>query len=599
MTIFDALAMLGGLALFLYGMHIMGEGLSRASGGRLEALLERLTSNRIKAVLVGCGVTAIIQSSSATTVMVVGFVNSGIMKLSQAVGIIMGANIGTTATSWLLSLASIEGTNFFIQLLKPSNFAPILAVIGVIFIMFSKSDKKKDAALILVGFAILMTGMENVSEAVEPLKDVPEFTNILTMFSNPFLGLLAGALLTAIIQSSSASVGILQALCSTGAIGFSTALPIIMGQNIGTCVTAMISSVGGSKNARRTALVHLYFNLIGTVIFMIVFYALNAVFRFPFMEGAIDAKGIATIHTTFNVFATVVLLPFGKFLEKLAYLSVPEDKNSEVQSEIDKNLGMLDVRFLDTPGYAISMAKNVTVKMAETMHESIKLAMGLVKEYNDEIGRTVVALEEDVDRYEDELDSYLLKISSRDLSEKESHDVTVLQHCINDFERIADHAINIKESSEEKHSRGMEFSDKAARELEIFSSAIYEILDLTMDMFVTEDIKKARHVEPLEEVIDDLSVEMKARHISRLRKGKCTIELGFILQDITTSYERVADHCSNIAIYMMQEDYVDIDTHEFMENIKNSGDIDFEGQKMYYRNKYMLPETNVNKEAVK
>ncbi|MBR3762272.1 MAG: Na/Pi cotransporter family protein [Lachnospiraceae bacterium] len=595
MTIFDALSMVGGLALFLYGMHIMGEGLSKASGGRLESLLEKLTSNRIKAVLVGAGVTALIQSSSATTVMVVGFVNSGIMKLGQAVGIIMGANIGTTATSWLLSLASIEGSSFFIQLLKPANFSPILAVIGVIFIMFTKSEKKKDVALILLGFAILMTGMGNMSAAVAPLKDVPEFTNMLVMFSNPILGLLAGAVLTAIIQSSSASVGILQALCATGAIGFSTALPIIMGQNIGTCVTAMISSVGGSKNARRTALVHLYFNLIGTIIFMIGFYALNAVLRFEFMNESIDAAGIATVHSVFNVVATVILLPFASVLEKLAYKSIPEDKVNKELSELDKNLGMLDPRFLDKPGYAISMAKAVTVKMAEAVHESIKLALKLVKEYNEEDGARVLALEEEVDRYEDELGSYLLKISSRDLSEKESHQVTVMLHCINDFERIADHAINIKESAEEKYLKGMEFSEKASKELKVFSGAIKEILNITVEMFINDDIKQAGHVEPLEEVIDDLSVEMKSRHIARLRKGKCTVELGFILQDLTTSFERVADHCSNIAIYVMQEDSEDIDAHEFIGNIKKSGNIDFEGQKMYYREKFVLPSTNILK----
>ncbi len=597
MSIFDVLSMVGGLALFLYGMHIMGEGLSKASGGRLESLLEKLTNNRIKAVLVGAGVTAVIQSSSATTVMVVGFVNSGIMKLGQAVGIIMGANIGTTVTSWLLSLSSIQGGSFILQLLKPANFSPVLAVIGVFFIMFSKNTKKKDVALILVGFAILMTGMDTMSAAVEPLKDVPEFTNILTMFSNPALGMLVGALLTAVIQSSSASVGILQALCVTGAIGFSTAVPIIMGQNIGTCVTAILSSVGGSKNARRTALVHLYFNLIGTIVFMIVFYALNAVLHFPFMEGAIDASGIATIHTTFNVFATIVLLPFSGVLEKLATISVRDDKGDEAQSEVEKTLSTLDPRFLDTPGYAISVAKNVTTKMAEAARESIDLAMQLVSSYDPVVGERVIELENAVDRYEDELNSYLLKVSSRDLSEKETHDVTVLLHSINDFERIADHAINVKESAEEKFGRDMNFSDKAAKELEVFTNAIREILDLTMSLFVTEDAKKARHVEPLEEIIDDLSVEMKARHIARLRKGMCTVELGFILQDITTSYERIADHCSNIAVFVMQEDYVDIDTHELMEHIKNSGDIDFEGQKMYYRNKYLLPEANLVQEA--
>ena len=595
MTIFDALSMVGGLALFLYGMHIMGEGLSKASGGRLESFLEKLTSNRIKAVLVGAGVTALIQSSSATTVMVVGFVNSGIMKLGQAVGIIMGANIGTTATSWLLSLASIEGSSFFVQFLKPANFSPILAVIGVIFIMFCKSEKKKDVALILIGFAILMTGMDTMSAAVAPLKEVPEFTNMLTMFSNPILGMLAGAVLTAIIQSSSASVGILQALCATGAIGFSTALPIIMGQNIGTCVTAMISSVGGSKNARRTALVHLYFNLIGTIIFMIGFYALNGLVHFAFMEKSIDAAGIATIHTIFNVVATIILLPFGSVLEKLAIMSVPDDAVKTERSEFENNIRVLDARFLDTPGYAISMAKSVTIKMAEAVYESMTLAMNLIKEYNEEDGVRVLELEEEVDRYEDLLGAYLLKISSKDLSEKESHQLTVMLHCINDFERIADHANNIKESAEEKFTKGLQFSEKAAMELEIFGSAIREIVDITVSMFKNDDLNMASRVEPLEEIIDDLSVDMKTRHVSRLRKGACTIELGFVLQDLTTNFERVADHCSNIALYVLQENEEHIDAHEFMENIKKSGDIAFERQKMYYRNKYKLPQTSVQK----
>ena len=595
MTIFDALSMVGGLALFLYGMHIMGEGLSKASGGRLEALLEKLTSNRIKAVLVGAGVTALIQSSSATTVMVVGFVNSGIMKLGQAVGIIMGANIGTTATSWLLSLSSIDGSSFFVQLLKPSNFSPILAVIGVIFIMFGKNEKKKDIALILIGFAILMTGMDTMSAAVAPLKNVPEFTNMLTMFSNPILGMLAGAVLTAVIQSSSASVGILQALCATGAIGFSTALPIIMGQNIGTCVTAMISSVGGSKNARRTALVHLYFNLIGTIIFMVGFYAIDAVVQFPFMAKSIDAAGIATIHTVFNVVATCILLPFGSVLEKLAVLSVPDDADSKEASEFENNIRMLDARFLETPGYAISMAKAVTIKMAEAVYESIELALKLLNDYNTEDGNRVLALEDEVDRYEDVLGDYLLKISSKDLSEKESHQLTVMLHCINDFERIADHALNIKESAEEKFTKEMHFSEKAAEELEIFIAAIKEIMDITISMFKNDDLQMASHVEPLEEIIDDISVDMKSRHVARLRQGKCTVELGFVLQDLTTNFERVADHCSNIAIYVLQENEAHIDAHEFMDNIKKSGDASFEREKAYYYNKYMLPQTSSQK----
>lgn len=595
MTIFDALSMLGGLALFLYGMHIMGEGLCKASGGRLEMFLEKLTSNRIKAVLVGAGVTAVIQSSSATTVMVVGFVNSGIMKLSQAVGIIFGANIGTTMTSWLLSLSSIEGSSLLISFLKPSSFSPILAIIGVCFIMFGKSEKKKDIALILVGFAILMTGMDTMSAAVEPLKDVPEFTNILLMFSNPILGVLAGTILTAIIQSSSASVGILQALCATGTVSFASAFPIIMGQNIGTCVTAMISSVGASKNARRTALVHLYFNIIGTVLFLVGFYGANAFLHFAFVDNMIDAAGIATVHTVFNVVSTLLLLPFAGLLEKLAYLSIPEDKADKVQSELDKNLGMLEARFLDTPGYAIAMAKSVTLKMAEAAQKSVELALELVKEYDEEKAAQVVALEGDVDKYEDEIGGYLLKISSKDLSEKESHLVTLMLHSINDFERIADHALNIKESAEEKNARGMEFSEKAAVELTIFASAIQEIMNATVEIFGKENAKVAANVEPLEEVIDELSVEMRARHIARLRKGKCTVELGFILSDLTTSYERIADHCSNLAIYVLQEENGDFETHEFMDYIKKADDIDFESKKLYYRNKFILPVSNSTK----
>lgn len=593
MTIFDALSMVGGLALFLYGMHIMGEGLSKASGGRLEMLLEKLTSNRIKAVLVGAGVTALIQSSSATTVMVVGFVNSGIMKLGQAVGIIMGANIGTTATSWLLSLSSVEGSSFFVQFLKPANFSPILAVIGVIFIMFSKSEKKKDVALILLGFAILMTGMENMSAAVEPLKDVPEFTNMLTMFSNPLLGMLAGAVLTAIIQSSSASVGILQALCVTGAIGFSTALPIIMGQNIGTCVTAILSSIGGSKNAKRTALVHLYFNLIGTIIFMICFYAVHAVVHFPFMEQSIDAAGIATIHTAFNVFATCILLPFGNVLEKLAIMSVPDGAVKTERTDFENNVRMLDTRFLDTPGYAISMAKAVLVKMAETVYESIDMAMGLIQDYDADRGNRVLELEDEVDRYEDLLGAYLLKISSRDLSEKESHQVTVMLHCINDLERIADHAINMKESAQEKADKGLAFSEKATVELDIFTAAVREIMRVTLEMFEKDSLKLASHVEPLEEIIDDMSIDMRARHITRLRKGTCTAEMGFVLQDLTTSFERVADHCSNLAIYMLQEDMPELDVHEFIDKFKVSGNNEFEETKQAYRKRFKLPESRV------
>ncbi|MFI3237160.1 MAG: Na/Pi cotransporter family protein [Lachnospiraceae bacterium] len=590
MTIFDVLSMVGGLALFLYGMHVMGEGLAKASGGRLEMLLEKLTNNRFKAVLVGAGVTALIQSSSATTVMVVGFVNSGIMKLSQAIGIIMGANIGTTATSWLLSLSSVDGDSFLVQMLKPSNFSPILAIVAVAFIMFSKSEKKKDVALILIGFAILMTGMDTMSSAVKPLKDVPEFTNILVMFENPILGMLAGALLTAVIQSSSASVGILQALCVTGAIGYATAVPIIMGQNIGTCVTAMISSVGASKNARRTALVHLYFNVIGTAVFMIVFYAINAVVDFAFMSQPVDAAGIAVVHTAFNVAATLVLLPFANKIGKLACFTIKDDEDSLGDvSEIDKNLQMLDPRFLEQPGFAIAQAKLVANEMARTSAKSLNVAMKLLKEYSEDGSLKVARLEAEVDRYEDEIGSYLLKLASKDLSEKDSHELTVMLHSLNDFERIADHALNVKEAADELKEKQLDFSDKAVQELVIFSHAIQEILNNTVELFESDDAKAASRIEPLEETIDMLSAEMKSRHINRLRKGKCTIELGFLISDLTTNYERVADHCSNIAIYMMQEDEEEFDTHAFIEKKKFAGDIDFEAQKMFYQNKFKLP----------
>ena len=592
MNVFDILSLMGGLALFLYGMHIMGEGLAKASGGRLETLLEKLTNTRLKAVLIGTGVTALIQSSSATTVMVVGFVNSGIMKLGQAIGIIMGANIGTTVTSWLLSLTGVEGDSFLMKMMKPSNFSPILAIIAVVIIMFAKNQKKKDVALILIGFAILMTGMDGMSAAVKPLRDVPEFTNILTMFENPILGMCAGALLTAVIQSSSASVGILQALCVTGAISFASAIPIIMGQNIGTTVTAMLSAIGASKNAKRAAWVHLYFNIIGTAVFMILFYAINAIVHLPFMTDSIDATGIAIVHTTFNILATVLLFPFANLLGKLAMITVKDDAVVDNASKLEKNLQMLDSRFLETPGYAITQAKLVTVEMAKTAVEALKTAMKLFKNYDINEAEKVIVLEEEVDRYEDEVGSYLLKLAAKDLTEKESHLLTTILHSINDIERIADHAINVRECADELHERGLEFSEKAVGELIVFSHAIQEMLDNTVAAFENDDVKAATRIEPLEETIDMLSAEMKARHINRLRKGKCTIELGFLISDLTTDYERVADHCSNIAIYLLQNTDENFDTHAFIDNMKKSGDIDFEAQKMFYQNKYKFPQTN-------
>ena len=590
MDFFGVLTMLGGLALFLYGMETMGNGLEKLSGGRLERILEKLTSNPIKAVLLGAGVTAIIQSSSATTVMVVGFVNSGIMKLTQAVGIIMGANIGTTVTSWLLSLTGIESGNFFVRLLKPTSFSPILALIGICFIMFSKKEKKKDAGTIMIGFAILMTGMETMSGAVKPLANVPEFTGILTMFSNPVLGMIAGAVLTAIIQSSSASVGILQALCATGAVNFSTALPIIMGQNIGTCVTAIISSIGASKNAKRAALVHLYFNIIGTVIFMIVFYTINAVVHFSFLDTAANAMGIAVIHSSFNIAATVLLLPFGNGLVKLACLTIPEEKKeTPVQEKEEDAFRLLDARFLDTPGFAVEQCRQTTIQMAKLARECFFTAVDLLHDYDEEKAERVEALENLVDRYEDELGTYMVKLGGKNLSKTDSHMVSLLLHCIGDFERISDHGINLKDSAKEMKDKDMHFSNKAEKELHVFLDAVKEILNMSIDAFETNNTDEASKVEPLEEVIDDINTVVKANHIRRLQKGKCTIEQGFVLSDISMNLERVSDHCSNIAVSVIEIDRDGFDTHGYLENLKRDGDPHFAAMVEEYRGKYMLP----------
>lgn len=589
MDFFDLLSMIGGLALFLYGMNLLGEGLAKASGGRMERILEKLTGNPIMAVLLGAGVTAVIQSSSATTVMVVGFVNSGIMKLEQAVGVIMGANVGTTITSWILSLTGIDSSSFLVQMLKPTSFSPILAIVGVAMLLFSKKERHRYAAFILVGFAVLMFGMDTMSAAVKPLAQVPEFTGILTAFSNPLLGMLAGVVLTAVIQSSSASVGILQALCLSGAVGYNTAIPIILGQNIGTCVTAMISGVGASRNARRAALVHLYFNIIGTAVFMSVFYVLEAIFHFPFMEKPADALGIAVVHSCFNVSATLLLLPFSKGLVKLASLTVgsaPEQLPEKAQDEV---LQHLDPRFLNTPSYAIEQSRNVAVNMAGLAQQAINLSMGLIAEYDEDKARQVVELESRVDQYEDQLGSYLVKIGSRDLSGRDNHNLSVMLHCIGDFERISDHALNIQEAAREMRDKKVCFSSKALQELEVLRRAVRDILRITMDSFGEEDLELARQVEPLEEVIDALNLEIRQRHIKRLRKGKCTIELGFILSDIITDLERVSDHCSNIAVCQLEINEDEFDTHAYLENMKREDNMDFRGKVMAYGQRYLLP----------
>lgn len=588
MDFFSILTMLGGLALFLYGMNAMGDGLAKVSGGKLERILEKLTSSPIKAVLLGCGVTAVIQSSSATTVMVVGFVNSGIMKLEQAVGVIMGANIGTTVTSWMLSLTGIESDNFFMQLLKPTSFSPILALIGVILIMFVKSEKKHDIGAIMLGFAILMFGMEMMSGAVEPLADVPEFTNILTMFSNPILGLIAGTVLTAVIQSSSASVGILQALCATGSVSFATALPIIMGQNIGTCVTAMISSIGAKKNAKRAALVHLYFNIIGTLVFMIAFYSINAVVHFSFLGHSANAAGIAVIHSVFNIVATVLLLPFRKGLVKLACLTMPDSEEDLALAAKDENV--LDVRFLEKPAFAVQQAKHAAVDMAEVSRRAVFTAMDLLTDFNEEKADQVERYEQKVDRYEDEIGTYLMQISGGQISREDSQTVAMLLHSIGDFERISDHAMNLCEVARQMQKKEGKFSKKAVEELKIYTDAVREIIAMSYQAFEEEDLKKAEMVEPLEEVIDHIDKEEKKRHMKRLRKEKCTIELGFCLSDIAMNLERIADHCSNIAVYMIQINEDVLDTHEYLDQVKQEDNEDFDVMYNQYRKKYALPD---------
>ena len=548
MDFFGVLAMVGGLALFLYGMDLMGEGLAKASGGKMEKMLESLTSNTFKAVALGAIVTAVIQSSSATTVIVVGFVNSGIMKLGQAVGVIMGANIGTTMTSWLLSLTGIESGNFFMQLLKPSSFSPVLAVIGVIFMQFVKSDKKKNVGMIMVGFAILMTGMDTMSAAVKPLANVPEFTNILLMFSNPILGMLAGAILTAVIQSSSASVGILQALCISGAVTTGTALPIIMGQNIGTCVTAMMSSIGGSKNARRTALIHLYFNLIGTIVFMLLFYAANAVFKFTFMDSAINAAGIATIHTIFNVTATILLLPFSKLLVKLATMTVREDKVEEaLPDNAGRTVRILEPRFLEMPAYATEVCMEATEKMAYLSVKAVVKAMGLLEKYDEEEAKKVIDLEEEVDAYEDELGAYMVQLSRKDLAVHESQTLSMMLHSIGDFERLSDHAVTISKAAEEMYTKGMKFSVHAQQEIDEYIAQVQKIMNATISCFKNHDLVIAGSIFPMEEVAEQQSADARKNHIRRLREGKCTIELGFVQSDLLTSMESIVDHCSNVA----------------------------------------------------
>ncbi len=568
MDIFAVFTLLGGLAFFLFGMNVMSTGLEQLAGGKLEQLLRKMTSNRLKSLLLGVGITAVIQSSSAVTVMLVGLVNSGIMQLGQSIGVIMGSNIGTTVTAWLLSLTGIEGDAFWIKMLKPSSFAPLLALLGIGLMMMGKSNKKKSIGSILLGFAVLMNGMELMSDSVEPLKDSPEFASVLTLFTNPLVGVLVGAVFTAIIQSSSASVGILQALTTTGNITFGNAIPIIMGQNIGTCVTALISSVGVNRNAKRVSIVHISFNLIGTLVWLSVFYLVHAFVNFSFINQSIDAAWIAIIHSIFNVLTTLVLLPFTKLLEKLAYLIIKEKgKKAETAS-------FLDERLLSTPSVAVSECNAKTVEMSHVAFATLEHSFAIRGNYTEDGVGKILAGEDELDLYEDKLGTFLVKISAKELSDADSRQVSRMLHSIGNFERLGDHAVNLVKVAQEMHEKKISFSDEATREIAVLQSAIDEIIIRTKEAFVQNDSAKAAMVEPLEQVIDHLIADIKNRHIARLKNGYCTIELGFVLSDLLTNYERISDHCSNIAVAVIEAEQDSFDAHRYLSGVKEN-DADF------------------------
>ena len=582
MTIFDVLSLVGGLSLFLFGMNVMGTALEKSAGNSLKSLLGKLTSGKMAGFLTGLGVTAIIQSSSATTVMVVGFVNSGIMSLTQAINVIMGANVGTTVTAWILSLTGIESSNLFMQLLKPTSFTPILALIGVVMTMMCKSSRKKDVGMILLGFATLMFGMDAMSDAVSGLKDVPEFRNILLLFSNPILGVVTGAVLTGIIQSSSASVGILQALSSTGQITMGAAIPIIMGQNIGTCVTAMISSVGTNKSARRTAVVHLLFNIIGTTVWLSVFTLANALLDFAFVDGAANEWNIAVVHTVFNLLSTALLLPMTGLLEKIACRIIPDKADAGVMVELDE-------RLFATPALAIDRCHAVTEDMARVAHRALKNAMVSISAPTSELAESIRNDEAKADHYEDIIGTYLVHMTRNPMSEADRMQSAKMLRLIGDFERISDHAVNVLEAGEELRDKEIQFSEAAQKELAVLLRATEEILDLAMSSFLSGDMKKATLVEPLEEVVDRLKDQLRNRHILRLQKGGCSIEAGFVWSDLITNLERVADHCSNIASCIIEMSHSRMDLHGYQDSVTASSR-EFVNRYHEYSEKYTLAE---------
>ena len=564
MDIFSVFTLCGGLAFFLYGMTTMSKSLEKMAGGKLERLLKRMTSNPFKSLLLGAGITIAIQSSSAMTVMLVGLVNSGVMELGQTIGVIMGSNIGTTLTAWILSLTGIESESVFVNLLKPENFSPVIALLGIILIMGSKKQKRRDIGRIMVGFAILMYGMELMKNAVSPLADMPEFSSLLTAFNNPLLGVLVGAVFTGVIQSSAASVGILQALALTGSITYGMAIPIIMGQNIGTCVTALLSAIGVNRNAKRVAVIHISFNVIGTAVCLVLFYGGNAIFHFTFMNQAVGAVRIAFCHTVFNVLTTLLLLPFSRQLEKLARRMIRTEDKAE-------QFAFLDPLLLRTPSVAISECTAMTNRMGELAHRNILLAIQQFSDYSEEREAEIIQNEDKLDIYEDRLGNYLVQISQHGVSMDDIHTVSRLLHAIGDFERVGDHALNLQESSQELHEKELRFSDDAKAELDVLISALEEIMDEAFGSFASGDLARARSVEPLEETIDQLIEEIRMRHIRRLQTGDCTIQLGFILSDLLTNLERVSDHCSNIAISVIEESDSDMDPHAYLQDLKTGG----------------------------
>ena len=582
MDIFSIFTLCGGLAFFLYGMNVMSSSLEKIAGGRLERTLKKMTSNPFKSLLLGAGITIAIQSSSAMTVMLVGLVNSGVMELGQTIGVIMGSNIGTTLTAWILALTGIESESVWMNLLKPENFSPLLALIGIVLIMGSKKQRRRDIGRIMVGFAILMYGMELMKDAVSPLADSPQFSSILTAFNNPLLGVLVGAVFTGVIQSSAASVGILQALALTGSITYGMAIPIIMGQNIGTCVTALLSSIGVNRNAKRVAVVHISFNIIGTVVCLILFYGGDAIFHFSIMDQPINAVNIALCHSVFNIFTTVLLLPFSKQLERIAVLLVRNDTKND-------SVAFLDSRLLRTPGVAISECASLAGQMADLAQKNVQLAIAQLSSFQSARETEIESNEEKLDIYEDHLGHYLVEASRKGLSSENSKTTSKLLHSIGDFERIGDHAKNILDSARELHEKDLTFSEEAQRELDVLTRAVTDILRTATEAYKTNDAALAVTVEPLEETIDQLSEEIRLRHIHRLQQGVCTIQMGFILSDLLTNYERIGDHCSNLAICVIETVDKELNPHEYLHDLKRGGNSDFSTSFQATLSRYALP----------